>query len=258
MAQAGADLVLGGRDEEGAQNTQAQVEALGRKAIYELGDVTVRDDAERLFARGVEEYGAVDILINNAGTCIHRPSLEVPDDEWHSVMTTNVDAVWMMSQIGGRHMIERGQGSIINIGSISGLIVNRPQWQPAYNTSKAAVHQLTKSLAAEWGTTGVRVNAIAPGYMKTAMAPVDRPDLRQNWILDAPMQRYGYPPELGPSAVFLASDASAFITGHILVVDGGYTCSEFDGERREASWTPLLTPASSSPARRRRLPPSRR
>ena len=106
---------------------------------------------------------------------------------------------------------------------MSGQIVNRPQWQPAYNASKAAVHQLTKSLAAEWAPYGVRVNALAPGYIKTEMAPVDEPRFRQHWIEDAPMRRYAMPAELGPSVVFLASDASSFMTGSVLVVDGGYT-----------------------------------
>jgi NAD(P)-dependent dehydrogenase (short-subunit alcohol dehydrogenase family) len=120
-------------------------------------------------------------------------------------------------------MVERGSGSIVNIGSISGQIVNRPQWQPAYNASKAAVHQLTRSLAAEWGPVGVRVNALAPGYIKTDMAPVDEPQYRRYWIEDAAQQRYATPEELGPAMVFLASDASSFVTGSVLVIDGGYT-----------------------------------
>src|SRR6188472_3719506 len=120
-------------------------------------------------------------------------------------------------------MVARGRGSIINIGSMSGLIVNRPNNQPAYNASKAAVHQLTKSLAAEWAPYGVRVNAIAPGYVKTEMAPVDEPQFRRHWIEDAPMQRYATPEEIAPSVVYLASDAASFTTGAVLVTDGGYT-----------------------------------
>jgi NAD(P)-dependent dehydrogenase (short-subunit alcohol dehydrogenase family) len=186
-------------------------------------DVT---DAERVRAAAGEiagSFGHVDVLVNNAGTCIHRPALEVTDAEFREVMDVNVTGVWNCSQAFGRQMTERGSGSIVNIGSISAMIVNRPQWQPAYNASKAAVHQLTKSLAAEWAPLGVRVNALAPGYIKTEMAPVDEPQFRRHWIEDVPMLRYATPGELGPTVVYLASDASTFMTGSVLVIDGGYT-----------------------------------
>ena len=120
-------------------------------------------------------------------------------------------------------MKDHGGGNIINVGSISSIIVNRPQWQPSYNASKAAVHQLTKSLAAEWAPYGIRVNAIAPGYVKTEMAPVDEPEFRSYWIEDAPMKRYALPEEIAPTVVYMASDASAFMTGSVVVIDGGYT-----------------------------------
>jgi hypothetical protein len=150
---------------------------------------------------------------------VHRPALDVSDDDWELVVDVNLNGLWRCSQAFGRHMIERGGGVIVNIGSISADVVNRPQWQPAYNASKAAVHQLTKSLAAEWAPHNVRVNALAPGYAKTDMAPVDRPEFRRHWIEDAPMQRYAMPGELGPALVFLASDASSFMTGarHIVL-----------------------------------------
>ena len=138
-------------------------------------------------------------------------------------MDVNVDGVWHCCQAFGRHMVEHGSGAIVNIGSMSGAIVNRPQWQPAYNASKAAVHHLTRSLAAEWAPLGVRVNALAPGYIKTEMAPVDEPRFRRHWIEDAPMRRCGTPDELGPAVVFLASAASAFMTGEVMVIDGGYS-----------------------------------
>ena len=152
-----------------------------------------------------------------------RPALEVPDNEWDDVFDLNVKALWHVSRAAARHFRSKGGGSIVNIGSISAIIVNRPQWQPAYNASKAAVHQLTKSLAAEWAPYRIRVNALAPGYIKTEMAPVDRPEFKARWIDDAPQQRFALPEELAPAVVFLASEASAFMTGSVLVMDGGYT-----------------------------------
>ena len=137
-------------------------------------------------------------MVNNAGACVHKPALEVEPQEFRDVFETNVEGLWLMSQVAGRHFSSVGGGTIVNIGSISGQIVNRPQWQPAYNASKAAVHQLTKSLAAEWAPLGIRVNAVAPGYVKTEMAPVDEPRFRQRWIEDAPMQRYALPEEIAP------------------------------------------------------------
>jgi NAD(P)-dependent dehydrogenase (short-subunit alcohol dehydrogenase family) len=192
-------------------------------ALGVTADVTDPGQVQQAVEDVLGRLGQVDVLVNNAGTCIHRPALEVTEEEWRFVMDVNVDGVWHCSQAFGRQMIAQRSGVIVNIGSISGQIVNRPQWQPAYNASKAAVHQLTKSLAAEWAPYGVRVNALAPGYIKTEMAPVDEPQFRQHWIEDAPMRRYATPAELGPSVVFLASDASSFMTGSVLVVDGGYT-----------------------------------
>jgi NAD(P)-dependent dehydrogenase (short-subunit alcohol dehydrogenase family) len=224
LAEAGADVVLGARD-EAASITAADTLAAetGRTVVGTGLDVTARDSAERAVATAIEATGRLDILVNNAGTCIHRPALDIPDEEWREVFDTNVHGLWLMSQVAGRHFAGQGAGTIVNVGSISAQIVNRPQWQPAYNASKAAVHQLTKSLAAEWAPLGIRVNAVAPGYVKTEMAPVDDPAFKPRWIDDAPMQRYAMPAEIAPTVVYLASDASGFMTGSVIVIDGGYT-----------------------------------
>src|SRR5215207_3960361 len=223
LAEAGSDIVLLVRDRDGTAAAVAELETLGVSALAVTADVTDPGQVQRAVEEVLDRLGQADVLVNNAGTCIHRPALEVTEEEWRSVMDVNVDGVWHCSQAFGRQMVGRRSGVIVNIGSISGQIVNRPQWQPTYNASKAAVHQLTKSLAAEWAPYGVRVNALAPGYIKTEMAPVDEPRFRQHWIEDAPMRRYAMPAELGPSVVFLASDASSFMTGSVLVVDGRYT-----------------------------------
>jgi len=223
LGDAGARVVLVGRDRTAGEAVLGSLTGAGIQAHFVAGDVTRRADIDRLLAATLDTYGRVDILINNAGTCVHAPALEVTDEDWRQVMDVNVDAVWMCAQTFGAHFVEQRSGSIVNIGSMSGFIVNRPQWQPAYNASKAAVHHLTRSLAAEWGPYGVRVNALAPGYIRTEMSPVDQPQFRQHWIDDAPMQRYGTVEELAPAVIFLASDASSFVTGSVLVADGGYT-----------------------------------
>jgi NAD(P)-dependent dehydrogenase (short-subunit alcohol dehydrogenase family) len=220
---AGASVALAARTRERSERVAGEISDSGGKAVAVNLDVTDTSQVNRMIEEVTERLGPVDILVNNAGICYHRPAAEVPPEEWHDVFNVNVHGLWHCAQAVGRRMIEAGGGNIINVGSISALIVNRPQWQPAYNASKAAVHQLTKSLAAEWAPHNVRVNALAPGYVKTAMAPVDEPRFRQHWIEDAPMQRYATPEELGPSVVYLASEASSFMTGSVLVVDGGYT-----------------------------------
>jgi NAD(P)-dependent dehydrogenase (short-subunit alcohol dehydrogenase family) len=223
LAEAGAAVAIVARDEDRSAAVLEELRDRTDRAIAVQADVTVRADVERMLAEVTAGLGPVDVLVNNAGACIHRPALEVTDEEWRSVFDVNVDGLWLCSTVVGAQMVQRGSGSIVNIGSMSGQIVNRPQMQPAYNASKAAVHHLTRSLAAEWAPSGVRVNALAPGYVNTDMSPVDEPEYQRYWVQDAPMQRYASPEEIAPSVVFLASDASSFMTGSVVVIDGGYT-----------------------------------
>jgi NAD(P)-dependent dehydrogenase (short-subunit alcohol dehydrogenase family) len=218
LGEAGARVAIAARDAERSAEAAGELGALAVPL-----DVTDAESVGAMVERVSDELGAIDVLVNNAGICFHRPALDVPEQEWREVFDVNVDGLWRCSRAVGAGMVERGHGSIVNIGSMSAMIVNRPQMQPAYNASKAAVHHLTRSLAAEWAPHGVRVNALAPGYVKTEMSPVDEPRFRRHWIEDAPMERYATPDELGPSLLYLASDASSFVTGSVLVVDGGYT-----------------------------------
>lgn len=224
LAKAGARVAISGRREVANLAAAEEAQQAGITLTTITADIT--DDAQvtRMTDETLDAFdGVIDILVNNAGTCYHAPSFEVTDDQWGDVFDLNVRALWKTSLAVGASMRERKSGSIVNIGSISGLIVNRPQWQPAYNASKAAVHQLTKSMAVEWAPYGIRVNAVAPGYVKTDMAPVDRPEFQRYWVEDTPQQRFALPEEIAPSVVFLASDAASFITGSVLVADGGYT-----------------------------------
>ncbi|MFT4232328.1 MAG: glucose 1-dehydrogenase [Leucobacter sp.] len=223
LAEAGARVAIAGRSAERNARVVAEAAEAGYEFVAITADITDSAQIDRMVEEAVAGLGRIDILVNNAGTCYHADSWDVTDEQWDAVWDLNVTALWKCSRAVGAHMREIGGGAQVNIGSMSGIIVNRPQMQPAYNASKAAVHHLTKSLAAEWAPLGIRVNAVAPGYCKTEMAPVDRPEFQRYWIEDAPQQRFALPEEIAPSVVFLASDAASFITGSVLVADGGYT-----------------------------------
>ncbi|QGN31885.1 SDR family oxidoreductase [Microlunatus sp. Gsoil 973] len=223
LAEAGSDVAVVVRTPSSADDLVAEIEKLGVRALAVTADVTDPDQVAAAADQITDGLGPVDILVNNAGVGLHKAALDLTPEEVRHILNVNIDGVWNCAQAFGRGMVARRSGSIVNIGSISGVIVNRPQWQPAYNASKAAVHQLTKSLAAEWGPYGVRVNALAPGYVKTEMAPVDDPKFKPRWVDDAPLQRYALPEELGPTVVYLASDAASFMTGSVVILDGGYS-----------------------------------
>ncbi|KEZ78710.1 SDR family oxidoreductase [Salinisphaera hydrothermalis] len=227
LLSAGARLAIVDIDADKAAAAAERLSARydGRARSYAV-DLTDEAAVVDIAARVIADHGQIDILFNNAGVAHHAPSESDDYDAWKRVVDIDLNAVYLLSREIGRHMLDRRAGSIVNTASMSGLIANVPQPQSAYNAAKAGVIMLTKSLAVEWADRGVRVNAIAPGYMKTE---ITRPffdeggPMIDRWMNMTPMGRAGEPEELEGLAVYLASDASSFVTGAVFSIDGGYT-----------------------------------
>jgi NAD(P)-dependent dehydrogenase (short-subunit alcohol dehydrogenase family) len=217
LAEAGANVVPTGRRAELVQAAAAEVEKLGRGSLACPCDVTDTKQIERVLAESIAKFGAVQILVNCAGQTKRMPTLDFPEEDWNAILETNLNGTLRACRVFGRHMIERGYGRIINIGSLTSFLAAFEV--AAYGSSKAAVAALTKSLAIEWAMKGVCVNAIVPGVLRTAL------ERGREFLMRTPMRRFGKVDELAGAAVFLASDAASFVTGHLLVVDGGFMAS---------------------------------
>lgn len=225
LAEAGARVVISDVQAEVLEAGRAEMAGLGHAVEAVLLDVTRPDDVTRAADALNARYGAVDVLIANAG--IAWPDTggeEMSDAVWLRVVDVDLNGVFWSCRAFGRHMLDRGRGAIVTVGSMSGLISNRPQRQAHYNAAKAGVHHLTRSLAGEWAARGVRVNSVAPGYIDTAMSgPNLRQEIGKQWLHDTPMGRSGRPDEVASVILFLASEASSLLTGSVVVADAGFT-----------------------------------
>jgi NAD(P)-dependent dehydrogenase (short-subunit alcohol dehydrogenase family) len=225
FAQAGADVVPTSRRHEQVETAAREIEELGRRSLRVISDVADRSSLENVLRETVAAFGKVDILVNSAGRTKRAPTIDFPEDEWDAIIDTNLTGTLRACQVFGKHMLERESGSIINIASLSTFVALYEV--AAYSASKAAVGSLTKSLAIEWSSHGVRVNAIAPGVFRTALNQklLDETERGREFKLRTPMRRFGNVEELAGAAIFLASDAASFVTGEILAVDGGFLAS---------------------------------
>ncbi|HUN87641.1 MAG TPA: glucose 1-dehydrogenase [Terriglobales bacterium] len=225
LAVAGANVVPTGRRAELVRSAAQEVEKLGRRSLPITTDVASVASVEALLDAVLKEFGSVEILVNAAGITRRTPTIDVAEKEWDSIMDTNLNGTLRSCQVFGRHMIERKYGRIINIASLSSFLGFYEV--AAYAASKAAVASLTKTLAVEWAKHGVCVNAIAPGVFRTDLnaALLDGTGRGQEFLVRTPMARFGKVEELSGAAVFLASDAASFVTGHLLAVDGGFLAS---------------------------------
>lgn len=229
FAKTGANIVIAGLMESEFEHASACVKEQGVECVCIRTDVSNEEDVKNLVAKTLEIFPTIDVLVNNAGINKLAPAEEMPLDVWKKILDVNLTGQFLMCREVGSVMLKQGKGNIVNIASMSGLVVNPlPQQQCAYNSSKAGVIMLTKCLANEWAQRGIRVNAIAPGFTNTPLTAkrLNTPDdpAVKKWIGGTPMDRVAEPSEMVGLALYYASDASTFTTGTVLQVDGGYTC----------------------------------
>jgi len=226
LASAGAKIAVAEFNEESGKAAVQQIEGMGVKSSFIKTDVRDPQNVEAMAAAVVDEFGKIDILVNNAGIVKNTPAEDTPDDVWRSIIDVNLNGVYWCCRAVGKRMLEQGYGSIVNVASMSGLVSNKPQPQAAYNSSKAAVFMLTRSLAGEWSGRGLRINSVSPGYIGTELVQEvlkQSDEWRSIWHSMTPMGRIGEPEDVAKAVLFLASDMATYATGTNLVIDGGYT-----------------------------------
>jgi NAD(P)-dependent dehydrogenase (short-subunit alcohol dehydrogenase family) len=225
MAEAGADVIPTSRRQDQVEAAAHEIETRGKRSLRISSDVSDRSSLQRVLEGSIKAFGKVDILVNSAGRTKRAPTIDFTEEDWNSILDTNLTGTLRAAQVFGRHMLERETGSIINIASLSTFVALYEV--AAYSASKAAVASLTKSLAIEWGQRGVRVNAIAPGVFRTPLNEklLDETERGREFLVRTPMKRFGNVDELAGAAIFLASDAASFVNGEVLTVDGGFLAS---------------------------------
>jgi NAD(P)-dependent dehydrogenase (short-subunit alcohol dehydrogenase family) len=225
LADAGADVIASARRPELVEETAAEIERRGRQTLRLSSDLRSRASLEQLLAASLQRFGKVDILINCAAKTKRTATLTMPEEEWADILDTNLTGTLRACQIFGKHMLDRGYGRIVNIASLNSFVAFSEV--AAYAASKAGVASLTRSLSVEWSKRGVTVNAIVPGVFRTPMNTelLDNTPRGRELLIRTPMGRFGKTDELVGAAVYLASDASSFVTGQTLVVDGGFLSS---------------------------------